>query len=354
MLKEDHILVKEVDVTTWKQDIDSFETGLFNSWQWVSSLVNEYTSDLYLEFVIDDEVIAKLAGIKLNKGKKRGVHLYFISGPAMKKQEAKLFSSVLTALRSYAISNKFARVHIRPFEPCIGSGQKVKHYFDTTANEYVVFYADYTERVKLSYGFKQNAKKARKAGAKYGTSRSVEMLDRLLELLGETRETRKSKYGNDYNPLYMLNLSRESLKRLLETEVGLMHYAEIDGQIHSVQFNLEDDKRIFALLMGSDDTAYKVGIPSFIDLNITTNALENGYEYYNMGTVPLEKDGGGGLKRYKMSQGAREVIRYGYYTYFLVYPYKLLNPFMRISKKLPHNSFFNLLRKITNFFNFSV
>ena len=60
--------------------------------------------------------------------------------------------------------------------------------------------------------------------------------------------------------------------------------------IHSVQFNLEYDGKIFGLLMGSDNEAYSKGIPSFIDMNISDKAMEEKAKYYNIGSVPLDEE----------------------------------------------------------------
>ena len=345
--------IQVVNKEVWKIDMDTFNVGLFNTWQWVSSLTNDYTKDVYLHFVSNGEVIGKMAGFMLNQGRAKGKHLYFTSGPGLKKWDSDIFAECLTVLYHYALKAGYARVHVRPFEQEIHDVLDIPNYFHTQAREYVVVYSDYTERVKYSFGFKQNAKKARKAGAVFKSTRSLEVLDRLFELIDNTRITRKAKYGHNYDPMYLLNLNKETLTKLLDSGMGIMHYAEIDGEIHSVQFNLEHEGKIFALLMGSDDLAYRKGIPSFIDQNISNMAFEEKYRYYNMGTVPLDSEGGAGLQRYKESQGSRELIRYGYYTYFLTYPYKFLNPFIRLSKALPDNPILNWLRKAVRFFNFS-
>jgi hypothetical protein len=345
--------VQAVDKDIWRIDMDVFNVGLFNTWQWVSSLTNGFTTDVYLHFSRNGEVIGKMAGFMLNQGRLKGKHLYFSSGPGLKKWESDTFRDCLTALHHYSLKEGYARVHVRPFEQEIHDVLDLPDYFHTVAKEYVVFYSDFTERVKYSFGFKQNAKKARKAGAVFKSTRSLEILDRLFELMDNTRITRKAKYGHNYDPMYLLNLNKETLTKLLNTGMGIMHYAEIDGVVHSVQFNIEHDGKIFALLMGSDDVAYGKGIPSFIDQNISNKAFEDKARYYNLGTVPLESEGGVGLQRYKESQGSREILRFGYYTYFLTFPYKLLNPFIRLSKNLPDNPVINMGRRAIRLFNFS-
>lgn len=347
------LIIQQVDLSDWKQDMDLYNVGLFNTWQWVSALTNDFTRDVYFHFLRGQEVVGKLSGFMLNQGKMKGRHLYFTSGPGLKQWSPELFAACLQTLYRFALKEGYARVHVRPFEQEVHERLELPHYFSTLAKEYVVVFAEHPERVKLSFGFKQNAKKARKVGAEFHSSRSLEILERMFELMDNTRLTRKEKYGHNYDPMYLLNLNRSTLTKLLENGMGIMHYAVVDGVIHSVQFNLEHAGRIFALLMGSDDYAYRHGIPSFIDKTISAKAHEEGDLYYNLGTVPLESEGGEGLKRYKESQGGREILRYGYYTYFLTYPYKILNPFIKLSKKLPDHPVLNIGRSIIRLFNFS-
>lgn len=345
--------VHRVDMDAWRVDMDAFNVGLFNTWQWVSSLTNDFSKDIYLNFVHNGEVLGKVTGLILQKGLLKGQHLYFTSGPALKKWNSDIFAECLKALYHYSLKEGFSRVHIRPFEQEVHEVLDLPNYFSTMAREHVVIYSDFKEKVKFKYGFKQNAKKARKAGAVFKSTRSLEVLDRLFELMDNTRVKRRMKYGHDYDPMYFLNLNKKALTKLLDTGLGILHYAEIDGVIHSAQFNIEHDGRIFALLMGSDDLAYSKGIPSFIDQNISKKAFAERARYYNLGSGPGESEGGLGLQRYKEAQGSRELTRYGYYTYFLTFPYKLLNPLIRLSKALPDNPVLNFGRSAIRLLNFS-
>ncbi len=345
--------LQEVTIEAYKEDMDAYNVGLFNTWQWVGSLTNEYTNDIYFHILLDGEVVGKLCGLAINQGNRTGTHLYFNGGPDFKEWTADVFRGALILVREYAKSKGYARLHFRPYERIVHDLVEIKGFFHTRVPEYVIYYDEHQERVKFSYGFKQNAKKARKAGAVFHTSKSPEILDNLFALLDNTRLTRKDKYGKDYDPMYLLNLDKEALTRLLDAGIGVMHYAEIDGVIHSVQFNLEHEGKIFGLLMGSDNEAYSKGIPSFIDMNISDKAMEENAKYYNIGSVPLDDEGGQGLKKYKESQSGRETFRYGYYSYFLSYPHRLLNPFIKLSKKLPNNRFLKRIRSIIKIFSFT-
>lgn len=350
-MKNSELELQRISIDDYKENMDDFNVGLFNTWQWVNSLTNEFTEDIYFHITKNGEIIGKACGFLLNQ-KRKGKHLYITGGPNFKEWEAGLFKESLALLHGYALKEGFARVHIRPFEQVVHEVLDIDNYFRTVAREYVIDYSEHVDKVKFSYGFKQNAKKARKAGAEFKSTRSAEVLDRLIELMDNTRLTRKEKYGQNYDPMYMLNLNKDTLTKLLDTGMGIMHYAEIAGEIHSVQFNLEHDGKIFGLLMGSDDDAYSKGIPSFIDQNISEKAMKENARYYNLGTVPLDREGGQGLRKYKESQSGREIVRYGYYSYFLIYPNKLLNPFIKLSKKLPDNKIINLCRKLIRIFNF--
>ncbi len=352
-MRSSELVVQVVDKNLWRIDMDAFNVGLFNTWQWVSSLTNDFSTDIYLHFVRNGHLVGKIAGLVINLGRVKGKHLYFTSGPGLIKWDPYIFTECLSALHHFSLKNGYARIHVRPFEQTIHELLEIPNYFHTLAKEYVVIYSDFTERVKYSFGFKQNAKKARKAGAVFKSTRSLEVLDRLIELMDDTRVTRKAKYGYNYVPMYLLNLNKEALIKLLDTGMGIMHYAEIEGIIHSAQFNIEYNGKIFALLMGSDGLAYEHGIPSFIDQNISNKAFKERARYYNLGAGPTESEGGLGLQRYKEAQGSRELIRYGYYTYFLTFPCKLLNPLLRLSKILPDNSVMNFGRRALRLFDFS-
>lgn len=345
------VVVSEVNSAIWGTDFESLDYGLFNTPEWVGSLSSNSFPALYLNFGVNGQVVGKIAGLVLKGGKIKGNQLFFCSGPALKQWDPKLFASCLEALRIYAKKNNYSRIHIRPFDQHLKEVVHHKNFFHTVTAEYVVDYRKNNNKVRMSYGFKQNVKKARNAGVCFNKTRSLDVLHRMLELMDTTRESRVRKYGQFYDPMFLVNLNEKTLSALLESGIGVLCYGELDGVIRSVQINIERNGQIYGLLMGSDGVAYQYGIPSFIDYNITMNAIESGCKYYNLGLIPPEEQGGGGIRKYKESQGGEKMVSYGYYSYFLVFPLVLINPLLKLSKKLPSNTFLNSIRKISKLFS---
>jgi len=344
--KKNFLKVNEVDADTYNQNLDSYKYSLFNTTEWVLSTKNESNKALFLEIRQGDEIIGKICGIDFQpKGMKERM-LYFYAGPALKEWNEDVFRNCLEALRLFTISRGYLRIMIRPFDQLIEKPVKVKGYFYTRNTEMVILFKEQAGSVHFSYGFKQNKKKALKAGAVYKTSRSPELVPHIIRLMGNTLNKRDKKYGVRYNPYYIMNLTDETLYKLLDVGLGVFHYVEVNNEIHCVQLNLEKGGRIYGLLMGSDDFAYSIGIPSLIDYMVITDAIGRGMFSYNLGSLPKDYEGGLGIRKYKESAGARARVENGYYSYFLLWPKKLLNPLIRISKSLPNNRLLDEIRKI--------
>lgn len=339
------VTVTEIQMLLWNVELDKFNYGLFNTSEWVNSISDTNYSEIFLEFKEDGVVIGKMAGFILKGTRIKGNELLFYSGPALKEWNAVVFKSCLEALHLYAKQNSYSRIHVRPFDQHLKELVSVNGYFHTVTSEYVIQYES-VEKIKFSFGFKQNVKKAKKAGALFFTSQSVDVLDRMLELMNTTRESRRNKYGPDYNPMYMVNLTRKSLSQLLHSGMGVLNCAAIDGVIHSVILNVERGGKQYSLLMGSDAIAYKHGLASFMDWHIVHNAAEAGFRYYNLGLIPPDNQGGAGIRKYKESVGAVEMVSYGYYSYYLTFPMIFLNPLIRLSKIMPKNRILNLIRSL--------
>jgi len=345
------IITQQVDGKTWNKDYEFFEAGLFNSYEWVESISNQNTTPIFLNFIRNNEVIGKIGGVVISAGRIKGNQIYFTSGPALRKWDNILFEQCLLELYKFSKKKGYSRIHIRPFDQPVHEIAAPKHFFGTSCEEFLVTYHDKMDKIDFGSNFIRNVKKAQKAGATFHRDQSPEVLTRMLELIDETQKTRIEKYGKAYNPMYMVNLNQESLRKILESGMGVLNYTLLNGQINSVLFSLEKNKKIYFLLMGSDETAYNFGLPSLIGYNISTNALAQGYTYYNLGLIPSAEEGGQGLKRFKESQGANVVIRHGYYSYYLNLPLNILNPLIKMSKKLPKNKLVNFFRKAYKLFS---
>lgn len=311
------VKITKSDRANWSQDLPSFEYSFFISPQWVESAANDHCDPIYLDFEREGKVVAKISGLIVKGGLLKGTRLYFYSGPAFIEYSADLLRGCLTELLAFAKRERYSKISVRPFDEVVHEGVVVPGFKMLQSQEYkILFYPD-KEHKEYSYGFKQNVKKAKKAGAQLHMGHSQELLDVLFELIGNTQKIRTGKYGTEYNPLGLLNLNEATLRKVLDTGLGKFYYVTIDDKIVSIQLNLELENRTYGFLMGSDNSAYKAGVPSFLDTNVILFAQENGMSVYNLGGAPAAEQGGAGISKYKESMGGVLFDVFGYYSPFL-------------------------------------
>ncbi|TCO06841.1 GNAT family N-acetyltransferase [Natronoflexus pectinivorans] len=328
------IIVQFVDDTQWSSDLNSFRYSLFLSPEWVNSVCNKSVRPVFLNFLMDDTIVAKLSGILINGGKIKGVQLYCYASPALKSDDEKLYNSVHLALLEFAKHERIARIVLGSYDQQHTMECNTAGFFKTRRFEYVVNLNN-GENLHFSKGFKKNVKKALNAGVKISSSNSLEVLEKLFELLENTRQVRIQKYGNDYNPFYLQLMNKGSITRLVQSKAGMLHYVvDENEEIHCVVLNIEQDGRVYGLLMGSDDFAYQNGLSSLVDHSFIEKFKNEGFKYYNPGGGTGD-DGNAGIEKYKSSMGAEKIELSGSTTNFLIYPQKFLNPLLNLGRKLP-------------------
>ncbi len=323
------IQVKQLDGIDWASDLFAFSYGVFHLPQWVEAISDKMHPPFYLNFYRDGKVVGKLSGMEVDGPGRSGHQLYSFSGLIMQEKSVELQRSCLDALKDFAQRKNYSRVFLYAFDDHLMQKVDVKSFRMSELNEYVIGYenGDATD-LQLGSNLKRNAKKAQKSGVVVHRTRKPEMLDRMLELIDHTKSVRVEKYGKDYNPMYIHNLNRNGLLHLLENGLGVMFYTEHEGQVDTILFALEHSPKLYFLLMGSNDRAYCLGMPSFLAMHISNYAKVNGFNYYNLGVIPLENEGGEGVRKFKEAQGARVKSGYNYHTGFLKLPYKLINPLL--------------------------
>ena len=328
------IKIVKVEASEWSACLSKYNYSLFLSPQWIESVSDNNHHPLYLDFIQGDKVVAKISGLICKESRLKGRQLYFYAAPAFLSDTIHLFDACYQALRQWAIEKHFSRVIIASYDQQTVKQCGVKGFYLNLRYEYVVDFKSNGGPGKFATGFKKNYKKAQKLGATFHLDNQNGGLNRLLELLGITKDLRTNKYGCSYNPFYLKNMNAESLRRLVESGAGKLYCACVDDKVCSVQLNIECDKKSYGLLMGSDDSAYKNGLPSFVDYNLIEQYQIMGFNYYNPGGGPTDA-GGSGIEQYKKAMGAQKFIFTGATTNFLVYPQKLLNPLLFIGRRLP-------------------
>lgn len=342
-----NITINESSASDWKKNLSEFPHSLFLSCEWILSLQSEHYEPVFIDFLEDEKVVAKLSAIVNKRNSLKGRQLYSFAAPALKHPNEQILNRCLDALRRYAIQKRYTRIIFSSYDQQHQLRCKLSGYYTTQRSEYIVSFNDSSD-IHYSKGFKKNAGKAVKSGASFNTSTKEEHLNELFRLIDSTQTYRKKKYGSDYDPYYLRGLTDDSLKKIMASGLGVIYYTETeDKKIHCAQLNVEHNGQAYGLLMGSDPEAYQNGHPSFIDKGVIEKLKGLNYQYYNPGGNTSD-NGGAGLEKYKASMGAEKREFYGATTNFLVYPQKLLNPLLKAGRRLPstEEGFIGLLKKL--------
>ncbi|PZX13539.1 acetyltransferase (GNAT) family protein [Breznakibacter xylanolyticus] len=328
--------INEIPISEWEESLSDYSFSLFITPPWLSAMENDSCKAIYIDLVKRNQVVAKIAGLITKGHTLKGKQLYFYAAPALKGANQAVYDECCVALRHYAQNKGIARLIIGSYDQQNSLLTTAEGFFQTPRYEYVVDFQS-GQPIHFSTGFKKNVKKAEKAGTTFHHDRSLMTLDKMLNLMGVTRDLRELKYGKAYNPFYLPNLNADSLQRLLDNGMGVMYYTLTDGRVHSVQFNIEYRGKVYGLLMGSDNYAYQNGLPSFVDYHLIEHYRQHGFIYYNPGGGP-EGEGGEGIEKYKKALGGTRIDMAGATTNFLTIPHNVLNPIMCMGRKLPDNN----------------
>ena len=323
------ILIAEVNAAEWDASMTDFHGGVFHHSAWINAMAGKDRQALFLHFE-DPQLglVGKLAGQLVQSRLKFNKDLYFFSGLLTLGNDAVVRKTCLRSLLKYARSKKCGRIFLHAFDFREDQPMAVPGFYHKAMKEFVINYSALDGPPKISSNLKRNAAKARKAGVVVESDTSSAVLHRLMELLDTTRSTRRDKYGCDYDPMYIQGMDAASLERVLDSGLGKMFVAKQEGLIRTVLFALESEAGLYFLLMGSDDKAYELGIPSLVALELSKYAQSQGKIYYNLGVIPNEAQGGEGLRRFKEQQGASEEKAFSYYSWYLRFPLRWMNPFL--------------------------
>lgn len=323
-----------VPLESWAVHEAEFNTSLFHHPEWLDAMQDSDHQPVYLEFCDNQRMIALLSGLICKGNWLQGIHFYAYSGISIIENNLELYQACHTALFNLAKKMHWDRIVIGSYDQQHTMACAAPGFFVTHRKEYVVAPCKNGDAHQFSTGFRKNYKKAVKIGTTFHQSNQAEILDRLFELLESTHCTREKKYHAAYNPFYLKNMSKETIKKLWATNLIKLYYTLNEHTVHSVQLNLEHRQKVYGLLMGSDEFAYHNGLPSLIDTELIKQFSNQEFKYYNTGGTP-QTEGGKGLEQYKRYMGALPVDYYGCTTNYLTFPRQLLNPLMNAGRKMP-------------------
>lgn len=333
------------NIKQWEEELYHFDYSLFHLPQWIESIADDQHTSVYLDFLIDNNIIAKVSGLIFDMGLFRGKQLHLYVGPTINESGLKYSDQIYLSLLHWAKTQRVSRIVIGSYDLQQRTPINVKGFYPSPRVEYSIYFNQENGQGKFSTGFKKNVTRAKRIDTTFHEGNSDDVFDTMLTLIGITHHKRVGKYGSDYDPFYMHKMTINSLKTMLKTGFAKLHYTLQDGNINCVQYTIEHNGRACALLIGSNDFAYQNGMPAFIDFTLIDRFKAENFERYNTGGSTT-RTGGDGLERYKMSMGCIKLEVEGATTNFLTFPKNLINPLLVLGRKLPYNklTFLNAIR----------
>ncbi len=337
------------DPESWSSQLVEYDHSLFIAPFWIESLRDEEKQPLYLNFIQGDEVIAKIGGFLVNSKYAFQRKLLFYAAPAIKKNLPEcIVDQCITALVQYTKTEKICRLILLSYDSRHISNLNKKYGF-SMRSEYIVDLTQDKERIKsnVSRNIKRDYKYAVTEGFVFKEGVSVDMSGLLINLMKETQRVRTSKGYSGYNYFYINGLNQETFVNLVRKNVIHFYYIERGSEIFAVQAVIQSSQQAYALLIGMNATGYEFGLSSFIDYSLIQLLKENNYSYVNFGGVPIDRTHKG-IAGFKRRLGAMEHFSTYGSTHFLIFPYNLVNPLVRLLRHAPENPVVSYLKKIVN------
>jgi hypothetical protein len=334
---------------TWSETLNEYNYSLFITHAWVESLTNSTKKPIYLDFFSGDTGIAKIAGFSFDSGLFWQRKLLFYAGPALKSNLPETSADkCIDALLRYAKKYRYSRVVLLSYDyPYSSINWKMLGLSERS--EFIIDLLQEKETINksISRESKRLITRAIEYGFVFKESCSSEMTGHLIKLMQETKRIRLSKGYGDYNYFYFPGFNQQSLENLVRKEVIHFYTVEKDSEIYAVQAVMQDNQKAYALFIGVNAEGYRFGVPSFIDYSIISLLRNNHYKYLNFGGVPTQKTHQG-LIHFKKSLGAKQQFSSYGSTNFLVFPYTLLNPVVRMIRKIPGNALVDYIKKVVH------
>ncbi|MBN2744057.1 MAG: GNAT family N-acetyltransferase [Marinilabiliaceae bacterium] len=325
----------KVNRSEFDNQLSDFNHSVFLSSEWIESVAIHQSTPIYIHFYnIHNQLIAKLSGLLMPGSKRSGKYLYFYAGPALKQNHSPSYQGCIEALANFCLSEQFQRYHIDCSDHLSGIPCPPNGGTDMVYSEYVLFLE---HAPKFGKSFRYNVNKATRNGAEFHHDNSPIILQKLFNLLDATRKIRYHKYGEKYAAFPFLHLNPHTMQRVVESGLAQLYYASVDNEIHCVRCTLEKNGRIFGLMIASDDIGYKLGLHHFMHYHLINQYYNQNAKYYNIsGTADGQE--GKGLSDFKASLGFSRVTEFGKDSLYLMFPRKLLNPLIKVKKKMTRKS----------------
>lgn len=330
------------DTEGWDAELDKLCGSLFMTSKWLDAISADGKRPVLLKFIRDGKVLALLGGIELLYPRYNLKQLFFYSGIAIRTKDNGLIRKCKLSLFKYAKNNNYFRIRMKSYDHTSYAQASLKQFKENQRIEFITFLDKDKNDIFKNFDpdVKRRARLARKAGLTLKISRSNSFTEKMFSLLEETRKIRNSKGYGAYDYYYLPFFKGEEIKKLVAAGYASFYYAELMGEILSIQFVFECQGKAYEIFEGTSSKGYKLNAPAFLMYEVTGLLKEKRCQYYNHGGIPhsLPHDG---LKKFKAKIGAVAIDSYEGLTDYITFPFYLINPILKYKRFLRNLKLFH-------------
>lgn len=323
------IEVSELDASSYSQLHSFGNQSVFTHHKWIESFSDQNKKKVFLCLKHGNTVIAKIAGLKIQKRAPLGNELFFYSGPRIISQNGYDNRDLIGALLNYAKENKYHRLVVSSYDNWHNCIAQIPEAYLNNRQDYIFDITDQNPHQSHNNQFKKNYKKSLRVNPILIENSTEEGLSNLIKLLRITHSIRMKKKCDNYNFYYMPHTNEEQLRQIIKNQLAKIYEVRVDDTTHVIALNLEDNNSVLGLFMANDEFAYKNGLVAYFIHHMIDQYHAKGFTRYNFGGIPKGKKNEG-LRTFKESIGAKPLKLNGITTNFLQYPHKLANPVLHL------------------------
>lgn len=316
----------------WAETLDEFDHGIFLTPEWAAAFHADGHEPLFLDFEQGGLVVAKMAGFIIGNRFACKRKMVFHSGPAIRQKDMALYSKVLGALADFGRKKRVGRILIYSYD-FRHSFEELRNFHVYPRTEYVVDLTPEWETLQknMSTRIIRNFKKAQKQDVTMTEIWPEDPVAMVGKLLDDTLKVRTGKGYHSYNPYYIPFFTPKVLSAMLQKNCLKILTAKQGDLVHGIYVILGDGRRSYGLLIGISEQGYSFGVSAYIHYVTIHQLRKEGYQYLNLGGISPDQTHKG-LLEFKQSLGAGPVNNTFAETDFLIFPWSLLNPLMRLKR----------------------
>lgn len=307
---------EETDINKWENYLGELSGNYFLSAPFLEAFSDKRLIPFYLRFESGGKIIGLAAGLRVLPVKPLLQKIYspvfLFSGAVVPPDNSDLIKECVSGLLNYVVEQNHSHLMVgwRDYFHEINLNHKL--FTKIRREEYVIDLRDNWDviRKRMRNFLPTLVRRAIKNGVTFHESFSPRIVDDLIVLMKKTKSVRLSKGYDNYNYFYIPYLNEVTLRKLVENKVVKGYYALQQDKIICMLLVTVYSQKAYALFIGADESAYKVGGLYFVYFNTIKQLKTEGFEYLNIGGV-IRDISGEKLIYAKTSLGAEKKVCWG-------------------------------------------